>query len=77
MDELTTYGSAWKSGAIWSIAPSVIPMDYVIRAAALWKKGEAYQVDFTAGTFPLCWVNTNSEEAGGDLEAGLTNGITD
>ncbi|OQX03673.1 MAG: hypothetical protein BWK80_55170 [Desulfobacteraceae bacterium IS3] len=63
MDELTAYGAAWKKGTAWSIAPAVIPLDYVIRAATIWKKGGKYKTDFVAGTYPLCWVSVTGRSA--------------
>ncbi len=63
MDEMTAYGAAWKKGTVWSIAPNPIPVDYVIRAATLWKKGGKYKIDCTAGTCPLCWVSVSKRSA--------------
>ncbi len=63
MDEMTAYGAAWKKGTPWSIAPNPIPVDYVIRAATLWKKGGKYKIDFTAGAYPLCWVSVSKRSA--------------
>jgi len=58
ISELTAYGAAWKSGANWTVPPNPIPVEYVSRAGALWKGGETYKFDSTAGGAPLCWVNT-------------------
>ena len=37
--------------------PHVIPIDYVTRAAALWRGGECYTVDSSVTNGPLWWVN--------------------
>ncbi|HAB17286.1 MAG TPA: Ig-like domain-containing protein [Verrucomicrobiota bacterium] len=55
--ELTAYGAAWKAGREWPGGPNPIPMDYVTRAALLWRTGEHYRFDPTAGPAPLCWVS--------------------
>jgi uncharacterized delta-60 repeat protein len=55
--EVTAYGSAWRHGAVWPVAPNPIPIDYVTRAAALWKGGEAYTLDGSGTPPPGCWVN--------------------
>ncbi|OQX23242.1 MAG: hypothetical protein BWK80_27055, partial [Desulfobacteraceae bacterium IS3] len=77
MDELTAYGAAWKKGTAWSIAPAVIPLDYVIRAATLWKKGEKYKIDFTAGTYPLCWVSVSKRSAFREGESSAVRNLPD
>ncbi len=58
ISEITAYGAAWKIGSSWSVPPNPIPIEYVTRAGALWKGGETYKFDSTAGSAPLCWVNT-------------------
>ncbi len=68
MDELTAYGAAWKKGTAWSIEPNPIPLDYVIRAATLWKKGGKYKIDFTAGTYPACWLTVSKRSARTDRD---------
>ncbi len=45
IDEVTAYGSAWKTGEIWPVAPDPIPIAYVTNAAYLWKVGEVYHYD--------------------------------
>lgn len=55
--ELTAYGAAWKSGGTWETGPNPIPVDYVTRAATLWRTGERYRFDSAAGEPPLCWVS--------------------
>ena len=57
--EVTAYGSAWKSGAIWATGPNPIPIGYVTRAGALWKGGETYRFDAAVTNAPLWWVNTS------------------
>ncbi len=56
MDEVTEYAAAWKSGMTWPIEPHPIPMAYVTRAAALWRGGESYRFDASAGLPPACWI---------------------
>ena len=56
--EITAYGLAWKTGQAWPVDPTNIPVDYVTRAGALWKGGEAYKQDLAvASSAPLWWVN--------------------
>jgi len=55
--ELTSYGAAWKSGREWVSGPNPIPMEYVTRAALLWRLGERYRLDSAVGPAPLWWVS--------------------
>lgn len=55
--EVTAYGSAWRTGRIWVSGPNPIHIDFVTRAAALWKNGEAYRLDSSIAGPPLWWVN--------------------
>jgi uncharacterized delta-60 repeat protein len=55
--EVTGYGAAWRRGETWPVPPVPIPIDYVTRAAALWRGGECYTVDSSVTTEPLWWVN--------------------
>ncbi|MGE3311884.1 MAG: hypothetical protein AB7O66_18105, partial [Limisphaerales bacterium] len=56
--EVTAYTLAWQLGEEWPVEPKVIPVDYVTRAGALWKGGEAYVFDNDPPTTaPLWWVN--------------------
>ncbi len=57
LSELTAYATAWKNGQGWSKDPNPIPADYVTRAGALWRGGEAYIFDARVGPAPLWWVN--------------------
>ncbi|MEN9676694.1 MAG: hypothetical protein RIS76_2590 [Verrucomicrobiota bacterium] len=57
--ELTSYAAAWRRGQPWPDGPNPIPMDFVTRAAGLWKGGERYWYDPSAGLPPFCWVNGN------------------
>ena len=55
--EVTAYGAAWKSGASWPFAPASIPLEYVTRASALWRGGEAYTWETGATNPPSGWIN--------------------
>lgn len=57
IEEVTAYGAAWRRGRHWIVPPYEIPMDYVTRAAFLWRGGECYTVDEQFTTAPLWWVN--------------------
>ena len=57
IDEVTSYGAAWKNGRNWETGPNPIPIDYLTRAGALWKNGERYRKDANVATAPLWWVN--------------------
>jgi uncharacterized delta-60 repeat protein len=58
MDEVTAYGTAWRTGGVWVCEPNPIPMSYVTRAAALWRGGESYTVDPGVFVPPLWWTCT-------------------
>jgi len=54
IDEITSYGAAWKRGDTWPVPPNPIPIDYVTNAGMLWKSGETYH--YVSGeTPPQCW----------------------
>ena len=54
IEEVTGYGSCWKTGGTWPLEPNPIPIEYVTRCGLLWKVGEVYHYD--AGfDCPLCW----------------------
>ena len=55
--EITAYGAAWKTGQVWPVGPNPIPIDYLTRAGAIWKNGEAYIQDSSLGDAPLSWDN--------------------
>ncbi len=57
LEEMVAYDAAWKRGQPWPEGPHPIPLDYLIRAATLYKRGETYRHDPTAGEAPLWWVN--------------------
>ena len=57
IDEVTSYGAAWKNGRNWTEGPNPIPIDYLTRAGAIWKNGERYRKDENVGAAPLWWVN--------------------
>jgi hypothetical protein len=59
LGELTAYAAAWKQGHTWPSGPSPIPMNFVTRAAMIWRHGEAYVFDPSQGAPPLCWVPAN------------------
>jgi len=50
INEMTAYGSCWKTGCTWPVEPNPIPIGYVTRAGFLWKSGECYHFD---GSFAL------------------------
>lgn len=56
MGEMTAYAAAWREGREWTPGPNPIPLSHVTRAAFLWKSGEAYRHDPTAGPLPMAWV---------------------
>jgi hypothetical protein len=56
--EVTAYTLAWQLGEPWAIEPTVIPVEYVTRAGALWKGGEIYIFNNNPPTnAPMWWVN--------------------
>lgn len=55
--ELTAYGAAWKAGKAWPGVSGAIPIDHVTRAGTLWRGGEHYRFDPSAGPAPLWWVS--------------------
>lgn len=57
INEVTGYGRAWKTGALWENEPNPVPINYVTRAGAIWKNGEQYRWDGTVGEAPNAWVN--------------------
>lgn len=58
LQEMIAYAAAYKRGDPWPVGPNPIPLDYIIRAATLYKRGETYRHDPGAGGAPLWWVNT-------------------
>jgi uncharacterized delta-60 repeat protein len=58
--EVTAYGAAWRRGETWPVPPNPIPIDYVTRAAFLWRGGECYEVNPAISNAPLWWVNCQS-----------------
>ncbi len=54
INELTAYGSSWKTGQEWPVEPNPIPINYLTRAGYLWKGGEIYHYDSQENP-PLCW----------------------
>jgi uncharacterized delta-60 repeat protein len=55
--EVHAYAAAWRTGGLWSVSPNPIRIDYVTRAAALWKGGQTYRWDSSIPSPPLWWVN--------------------
>jgi hypothetical protein len=84
-DELTAYAAAWKTGRSWPPAtatdPSsptdanLIPMNYVTRAALLWREGEHYSFDGSMAP-PLCWIPAGAESDGPTTQAARTAPLT-
>lgn len=64
LDEVTAYGLAWKRGNRWPIGPNPIPIDYVTKAGKLWRGGEKYFFDSTAGPAPNWWLNAIPQTIG-------------
>jgi uncharacterized delta-60 repeat protein len=62
--EVTAYGAAWRRGDSWSSPPNPIPIDYVTRAAALWRGGECYTFDDDLDA-PLWWVSCDTRSSAG------------
>jgi uncharacterized delta-60 repeat protein len=60
MDEVTAYGAAWRRGSDWLCHPRGITIDYVTRAAFLWRKGECYEITSSMTSEPLWWVPCES-----------------
>jgi hypothetical protein len=71
IDEVTAYASAWRRGLNWIVPPNPIPIDYVTRAAFLWRDGECYEIDAAATNLPLCWVNCGATR-GADLQPAVS-----
>jgi hypothetical protein len=63
INELVAYEVAWQTGAPWTAAPTNIPLNYVVRAGALWREGQGYYLDIDAGSPPACWVSTNGNSS--------------
>jgi hypothetical protein len=58
INEVTTYGLAWRNNTAWPTDPNPIPISYVTRAGALWRGGEVYLLNTNiASTAPLWWTN--------------------
>jgi hypothetical protein len=57
IDEVTAYAAAWKSAGSWPVPPSPVPLDFLTRAAMLWRRGEAYHYAPDQGAPPSCWVS--------------------
>jgi hypothetical protein len=56
IEEVTAYAAAWRRGLNWRCHAQGIPIDYVTRAAFLWRAGECYTVDSLITNEPLWWV---------------------
>jgi uncharacterized delta-60 repeat protein len=66
--EVTAYGAAWRRGQTWPVSPNPIPIDYVTRAAYLWRNGECYELESNSVTAPLWWMTCAFNEAEGQGE---------
>ena len=68
LTEVTDYILAWKTGGTWPVEPALNAAnveDYVTRAGALWKGGEAYVFDNDpVTTAPLWWINGTAAAPG-------------
>ncbi len=62
-DELTAYAAAWKRGTSWGTDGGSIPLTYVTRAGLIWRTGERYLFEATAGAPPTCWVPVATDPA--------------
>lgn len=68
--EMVAYSLAWKNGQPWTVAPTNIPVSYVVRAGALWKGGETYRFDTNSTTAPTWWVSgTNMPSTNASISA--------
>jgi uncharacterized delta-60 repeat protein len=56
LEEVMAYSAAWRQGTNWRCHLEEIPINYVTRAAALWRAGESYRNDFLITDEPLWWV---------------------
>ncbi len=61
-DELTAYAATWRRGDPWSMAPEMIPADFVTNAGMIWKSGGSYSFD---GTVNPPWVADDAAKSGG------------
>ena len=73
IDEVTSYGAAWKNGRTWEIGPNPIPIDYLTRAGSLWKNGETYRKESGVASAPLWWVNDTGGNPLGAYRSTITN----
>lgn len=73
--EATAYGTAWRSGNAWSIAPENIPIDYVTRAGLLWRAGETYRFDSEAAGAPLWWINAPAPAGSAPMMAAMSSSL--
>lgn len=54
--EVLKYAAAFKRGDVWPTAPNPILLNYVIHGLVLYKKGECYRFEPSAGSAPVWWV---------------------
>ncbi len=52
---MLSYAAVFKKGTDWPDDPDPIPLGYVIRGFTLYKTGERYKYDATAGSAPASW----------------------
>ena len=55
--EFDNYNAAWRTNQLWTVAPEVIPVDFVTRAGFLLHKGGTYK-NIGVGK-PQTWVPLN------------------
>ncbi|MBU1050625.1 hypothetical protein KKG90_11455 [Candidatus Bipolaricaulota bacterium] len=57
--EVARYGVALLTPSPWPVPPNPILTTYFVTAGFLWRSGEAYKYDPSAGDPPKCWVPAN------------------
>jgi len=72
--EVTAYGAAWKSGAIWQFPPNPIPTEYLAKAIQLWMGGEHYALDKSITNAPGWWRNQTNAANLAQAPTGIISG---
>ncbi len=57
LNELTSYGAAWRKGSTWPLGVVPIPSSYVNKAVELWRAGELHRYDTNYPSAPEWWVS--------------------